>query len=257
MGKTMIMQYECGGFGRQWGQLIRERLSAPPGFASRMIETDLPAGVPAARCVVLAPQLLPLEAEGSFLDVVRMAGIEDSEDYRSLRELVSQRGLSRCPGMGWIAAMQKLMELRDAIESDARSLSQRLGGAERCFFITCSSALGGTGLPSARAAGCAFRLAALGAALPSEARWLHVLVTSAIAGDACRSRRTLALEHRALTEFQALMRSGAELTLPGQIEPIRPPGPDDLVLIASSAEAPRTMAEAADEFAAIIDHWLN
>ena len=52
------------------------------------------------------------------------------------------------------------------------------------------------------------------------------------------------------------MTPGAALRIPGQRQPIDFPGPDQLALISSSAEAPRTLDDAADELGAVLRHWL-
>ena len=191
-------------------------------------------------------------------DVLRMTPIkDDAEAYRQYRELVSARGLSQAPFMSWVAAFLKIAEMKEAIEIDVRTLAHAVGGADRCVFLTFASPLGGTGTPAARVACIALRLAARGTYLPPETRWVHVLISSAVLPDTCRTRRTLALERRQLEEFEALMTPGAALRVPGQLDPIRRPGPDEIVVIASSAEAPRTLDDSAEEMAAVIEHWLK
>lgn len=257
MGKTIVEEFDCGGYGQELGRMVRRRVGAQPGLWWRAVESSTPEGIPESRCIGMNPQVLPGIPTKSVGEALRMSPVKDDEEYAQYRSLVSARGLAQAPFMSSIAAFEKLSEMKEAIETDVRALAEAVGGADRCVFLTLASGLGGTGTPAARVAGIALRLAARGACLPREARWIHVFITSAVLGDACRSRRTLALERRQLEELEALMAPGAALRVPGQLDPVRLPGPDEMVLIASSPEAPRTLSDAADELAAIIEHWLK
>lgn len=257
MNKTVVMLCKCGGNGRLFGDMVEDRIGFRPGLKSRIIDTSTPDGVPKSTCIEISPQFLPSVPANSVAAAMRMTPIKDAEEFRQYRDLVSARGLAQAPFMCWIAGLENLSEIKEAIEVDVRALAQAVGGADRFIFITVASALGGTGTPAARVAGCALRLAAGGTYLPQETRWAHVLVSSAVLGDGCRTRRTIALERRQLEEFEKLMQPGAELPLPGQMDPIRQPGPDDVVVISSSAEAPRTLEDAADELGAVVQHWLG
>jgi hypothetical protein len=255
MSKTILFELDCGGYGRGFGQMVRSRIGEITRLAWRIVDSSVPPDMPAARCIELAPQSLSTTPTGVVGEAIRMTPL-NADAYSHYRGLVSADGLAQLPSMSAIATFAKLPVITQVLERDIRALAAAVGGAERCLFLTVASALGGTGTPAARVAGLALRLAARGASLPQEVRWMHVFVSSTVLGDACRSRRTLALERQQLEEFEALMTPGALLRVPGQLDPIEQPGPDEIILIASSPEAPRTLADAADELAAIIRHWL-
>lgn len=257
MTKTVVLIWRCGGTGDHFGDLVLRRTGHLPGIAWRAIDTATPPGTPKARSIELNPQLLPDTPTRVVADLLRLTPLSDHEEYRRYRGLVSARGLAQAPFMTTIAAFLKLADFKEAIEADVRTCAEAVGGADHLFFLTIASGLGATGTPSARAAGLAFRLASRGAYLPAGARWLHVFVSSSVLGDACRNRRTLALERRQLEEIEALMSPGASLRVPGQLEAIPFPGPDQLVVIGSSPEAPRTLDDAADELGAVIAHWIS
>jgi len=257
MTKTVVVTWLCGGTGDRFGDILLRRIGSHLGLAWRVIDASTPPGIPKARSIALNPELLPATPTPEVAALIRLTPLRDHEEYRRYRGLVSARGLAQAPFMTTIAAFLKLSEFKEAIEGDVRMCAEAVGGAEHLFFVTISSGLGATGTPAARVAGLAFRLAARGAYLPNGARWLHVFVTSSVLGDACRTRRTLTLEHRQLEEIETLMSPGAALRVPGQLEPIHFPGPDALIVVASSPEAPRTLDDAADELCAVITHWLN
>lgn len=257
MTKTIVVTWRCGGTGDRFGDMIVRRTGDLPGLGWRVIDASTPSDVPKARSIELSPELLPVAPTEEVAELIRLTPLRGHDEYRRYRGLVSARGLAQAPFMTTIAAFLKLSEFKEAIENDVRTCAEAVGGAEHLVFVTISSGLGATGTPTARVAGLAFRLAARGAYLPNAARWLHVFVTSSVLGDTCRTRRTLALEHRQLEEMETLMSPGAALRVPRQLEPIQFPGPDGLIVVASSPEAPRTLDDAADELGAVITHWLK
>lgn len=253
----MIAAFACGGEGRNFAELVRdsEALRDQVGVSYRFVETKCPEGIAPSRCIELRPDHLPTDVNGSFADLVAMTGLT-RDQYATLRLLVSPTGLAQLPSMGFLATMREFSRIGDAIDADMRANAAARGGSANALVLTFASTCGGTGAAGSRVVGWAARLAARRSSLPADTRWVHVAVTTSILPDGVRARRVRALEHRYFLETRELMRPGAEVRLPGLYEPVRNPGPDEIVLVASSAEAPRTLPEAAHEFALVLRNLL-
>lgn len=252
---TGILFYACGGSGRQVITPLRQLLGDDAPISVRHVDTRVPDGVAASECIALHPEQLPRVPTGLVAEWVKTTAL-DERSYSHLVGLVSANGLSQLPALGWIAAGIELPKIIRDIDRDANVVADRAKGVSSLLLVTVSSAMGGTGAPSARLVGCAGRIAGIGPSFPGDLRWLHVVVSSSLQPQPARTQRTLALEHQQLRELNALMKPGMALRLPGQEKPVVPPGPDHVVLLASSPQSPRSLDEAVDELGSVISNIL-
>jgi hypothetical protein len=253
--RAALLLYPCGGAGRQFTSLLLRSIGDLPSVSARYVETRTPSNLAASEVITLRPDQLPRVPAGLDAEWLATTGL-DLRSYQHLVGLVSGEGLSQLPALGWFAAGRELPTFIASIERDARAVITRTNGISRVVLLTASSAMGGTGAPSARLVGCAARIASRGADFPGGVQWLHAVVTSSLQPESARTRRTRALEHQQLQELRALMAPGTSLRLPGVREPVAPPGPDHLILLGSSAETPRTLDEVANELGASLRNLL-
>lgn len=250
-GRPILALYGCGGTGVTAVRGLERRLGEHPAIEYGFVETDVPSGVPAHRCVRLRPEQLPRTPSPAIEPWLKLTGA-DIETYRRYATHVSAEGLCQLPFLGFLAAAMQFDALGAALKRDFDVTARRRGGSTSPWLVTMASAMGGTGAPSARVTGMAARTA-----LGSKFRWMHVLVAGSLLADTVQSRRTLALEHQQLRELEALMRSDATLEVPGTHKRLSPPGPDHLLILASSYEAPRTLDECLDELAGVLLNWVD
>lgn len=252
--RRVVSVVACGGVGGAFGAGLRARLRGRPEVGFRYCDTARPADVPTTQFTELRPDFLPDTVDERLAALLAHVGVQPAE-YRRWKLHVGAAGIAQLPFLANVGGMYKVDELRAAIESDFRALSAAAGGAGSSWLVTVASGLGGTGAPLSRVAGLAFRIAVDGIA--ADSHWLHVMVTSSVLPSEVVSRRTRALEHRQLIELRRLMSPEARLTLPGRRAPIEKPGPDSVWLVASCAEAPRSIDEAMDEVAAVIANLVT
>lgn len=247
---AMAVAYGTGGTGQIVVRGLSERIGEIPGFVHGFVDTRIPDSVPPHRAVLLAPQALPHTVTPAVEKYLPLVGLTVQE-YEQIVPFVGDDGIGRVPSIGSLAALMQFGLMKQHVQRDFAAAAQACKGAKKPILLTCASAAGGTGTPTARVMGLAGRIA-LGESLV----WIHVLVASSLLPTSVRTRRTLALEHQQLREFVALMSPGALLALPDAHAPIGKPGPDHVLVLASSLEAPRTLEEAIDELAGVVTNFL-
>lgn len=249
--RPTVVAYGCGGQGTFAAQVLAERLGRRVGFGWGLVDTSFPSTVAPHRALVLEPQNLPHRPTPSVRKWLELLDLPEAQ-YERLVPLVGSAGLSQIPKLGFLAAAQQFDVLKERLGRDFEAAAYERKGASVPWLVTISSAAGGTGAPSARVVGLAGRVA-MGEAL----RWAHVLIATPLLSPTARTQRTAALEHQQLLEFGALMRPGMSLALPDVHQPVRKPGPDHLLVLSSSTEAPRTLGDCLDELATTLGNWLQ
>jgi len=239
------------------GLMTKDRLGELLNYFILFFDTDKLARIAATNFHAIRPDFLPQEPNDVQRERLAMTGVP-LESYQLYRKLVGPDGIGRLPWLSHLATMEYFSQILDQLENEFARLIRNCGGAQAINLITIAALCGGTGATAARTVGLIFRhLISHSDILDQDARWFHVGITLSVLPSKMRVPRTRALEHRQLLELEELMKPRATLVLPGQGITIEQPGPDDLLLLSSSAGSPRTFEESIDELAMCLDNWLT
>lgn len=252
--KRNVILVGAGGEGIKFVRALLLRLVGFVGIASLFADTDRPPDLPAMSFIPLRSDLLADQLSPAMQVILRLLGLS-AKDFRELKRHTGVEGFSQIPAMSYLAGLAALDDMVRALEAAARLLSSESKGVDGTFVMTFSSLMGGCGAAASRCFGLATRQARNGFA--ADTKWFHVGLTSTLLPEAMRTRRTRALEHRFLMEMKALMAPGASLPVPNSRRPIDQPGPDGLILLGGTGEAPRSVSDVADEVAALIENLVT
>jgi hypothetical protein len=252
--KRVLSVVGCGGFGIATARSLHGRLAEHTAVAFRYVDTVKPDDISSKTFTQLRPDLLADDPDPALLSLIRAQHGVPLDSYRRWKIHTGHDGIARLQFLASLAALARIDDLKSGVEGDLRARSRAAGGVSEVQVVTISSLIGGTGAAAARVVGLASRMIE---GLGAELRWVHVCVTSRVLPPEFRGRRAVALEHRQLMELSLLMRPGAAMTLPNRQTPISRPGPDFAVFLDSSAECPRTLAEATDELTATLRNFVT